>query len=340
MVIPKQIQDMVDKATELEKKFGETNPPEAAEEGEQQEGQGAVTEVPEDIPGEDVTAQFESQEDASEEGEEAQQEEPEKPVDWEHKYKVLQGKYNAEVPRLHKEIKALKKEKEDLLARIQLLEQMVMQMQATQMQAPAPTPQPTPTEEVEDDDLKALKENYPEVYNALQKLLSKQVATEIKPQIEQVAEQTFYTQLSALVPDWQTINVDPKFLAWLNQVDPVSGYTKHQLLRMAYEERDAVKVARFFQAYKQEQQQQVSAEEASTTPTTPSTPPATKAAAPPHRRTAANPARRTNKRVYKQSEIEAFYRDAALGKIPPDEWRNLEKELVAAVVEGRVLYNK
>ena len=329
-MLPKQVQEMVEQAQEAEKGLFGDHPPqedEGTQPDEGVEGQEPETpEVPEDAPPTEEIP-------VGEEGEEPSGEEPPSgDVDWEHKYRVLQGKYNAEVPRLHKELKQLKREKEELLARLSLLEQMVVQLQAQQTAAPSAEPATAQPEE-EEEELKLLKENYPEVYNAITKLLEKTIHKQVEPKLHEVSEQTFYTQLTTIVPDWQSINTDPEFIEWLNQADPISGFTRMQLLRQAYEQKDVNRVARFFIAYKEEKQK---AQQSASTP-----PPAAKNVAPPQRKTApSSPTGRGSKKVFKQSEVEEFYKLAAMGKIPLDERKRMEEEILRAVMENRILYGK
>jgi len=314
-MLPKQVQEMADKASELLEGFGKDHPP-------------ADVDDPDGVAPEEGDTPEEPEAEPVEPSEEPEGKEPEEPEDqedkWEHKYKVLKGKYDKEVPALHKEIKRLRRDNEELRARIALLEQMITQMRSVQESPEQP-------EDEEDEALRSLKENYPEIYTAISKLLEKKIKREVEPKVARTADEIFYAQLTALVPEWQKLNVDPDFLDWLDERDPVSGFTRKQLLHIAYEKRDAQAVANFFKKYLEEQRGTEEPE-----PATP--PPATKAVAPPARRT--KKSGKPTKKIWKQSEVEALYKKAALGKIDPNEWKKLEKELVEAALEGRVLYGK
>jgi len=102
-------------------------------------------------------------------------------------------------------------------------------------------------------------ESYGEEMSDLVKLTNQQ-ATEIgrlKDRVENVgqlayrsAESKFYDELKKLVPDWETINRDPAFLDWLEEVDTLTGRKRQQLLDSAQDSLNANRVTNFFNAFK------------------------------------------------------------------------------------------
>lgn len=65
-------------------------------------------------------------------------------------------------------------------------------------------------------------------------------------------EQSFYEQLSIVVPEWAEMNNDPGFVEWLNQIDPAAGVSLLALLRDAEAKMDVRRAAVFFNTYKRE----------------------------------------------------------------------------------------
>jgi len=266
-------------------------------------------------------------------GETVQQpsEQPPEQEDWEHKYRVLKGKYDKEVPRLHKEIKQLRREKEELYRRLELLER-VVSMQKQQSETPQ-----APQVEEEDEEIKKFKEDYPEIYRAIERILQKKVLSKVEKELgdlsKNVTEQQFYAQLTSLVPEWRELNTDPDFLAWLQEEEGDTGLTRHQLMLSAYEQGNAPAVAKFFKRYLAQQRNNDSE------PVEKKPAPATKNVAPPHRKTSSS-VREGAKKIFKESEINEFYRLCALGKISPEQREKMEKEIIDALVEGRVLLGK
>ncbi len=252
--------------------------------------------------------------------------------DWRHKYEVLKGKYDSEVPRLYKEIKALKRERDNLLSRMNLLEQIVMQMQSVQAQGGSSAPQQAKEQVEEDEELKRLKEDYPEIYKAVAKLVEKKVGpveNKVTEFNKEVAIQTFYAKLDSMLPEWRQLNSDPDFLEWLSQPEGDTGFTRHQLMLMAYNNLDAAGVAKWFKKFLNNDsapvQKEVSRAEKNVVP---------------YGKKTSYASKESSKRLFKESEIQRFYTDLALGRIPQDRAREMEKEIMSALMEDRIIYGK
>ena len=290
--------------------------------------------------GQDTNLSTDSSQEYSNSNEPAQ-ENMQEPEDWEQKYKVLQGKYNAEVPRLHEEIKGLKQSNDFLAGKLELLEKLVAENQQNQPQQATPVDDRVSSINEEDPEIAQFREDFPEIYKGVKKLveqiLAKQVEVENKIKnteetLAQTTTQMFYTQLANLVPDWETLNTSADFLKWLQVIEPFTGVTRHELMNKAFSQGDAVGVAKFFLAFKdeqarmnsntnqQQQQQSIS-------------PPAGRASK-------VGFQNQNSSRTYKQSEIEEFYRQMALGRVPADEAKAKEMEFLKAMKEGRILYNQ
>lgn len=179
----------------------------------------------------------------------------------EQRYRTLQGMYNADVGNLRVENRQLKE-------RLTSLEQLLSSVSAS---STAPS-QPATTKLVTDEDVKEYGDSLEvmrrvskeELAAANQKIveleqLVRQMQTSVIPRVEQVAyrqnvstEQLFWSELKALVPDWQTINADTQWQAWLLEVDPLTGATRQHYLEEAQRNLDAARVANFFAAWKGE----------------------------------------------------------------------------------------
>lgn len=289
-----------------------------------------LQDAPEDLPQDDAGVQIPQELPGQVVEEPTAIEEPAPQVeeDWKHKYEVLKGKYDSEVPRLLKEMKRLKREKQELATRLDLLEKMLLTRETSS------APPSRKEEEEEDEEVKKLKEEYPDIYRAIEKVLRKKIGTvenKVKDMTTQMTQQQFIAQLTAIVPEWQRLNTDPDFLDWLQEEDPSTGYTRHQLMLYAYNNGDVNGVARWFKKYLAEVENKP-------VEVTKKMAEATKNVSPPHRRqsrTGETPAR-----VYKASEIRDFYTKVALGRISPEEQKKREEEYIRAILEGRVLLEK
>jgi hypothetical protein len=253
---------------------------------------------------------------------------------WEQKYHTLKGMFDAEVPRLNEAVRQLSGQVNALVAENQTLK----------TAAPAPAPA-TQTPLVTDQD----KESFgADLVNLIERATTQATAPllakitrlegengQLKSQVGNVSQQvgansqeTFITRLSQRVSDLSTVNVDPGFLAWLQQVDPIYGMPRQMALDNAVKTLDVDRSATIFEAYK-----------ATLTP-----PPANvnnpqaelnRQVTPPRTRTSAPP-QTEQKLNWTPQSIEAFYSDLRRGLIPADMAVKLEADLNAAVAEGRV----
>ena len=237
---------------------------------------------------------------------------------WEHRYKVIEGKYRAEVPRLAADNRELR----------QKLDALTQELESLKSQATKPNSSLISQEDREkygDDLLDVMKRAAQEQVSA-----KDQEIAELKRRLDEVNHATtksvevgFYDQLGRLAPDWVTINSDENFLRWLDEYDELTGKTRQDLLSEAEASRDAERVARFFTKWKASQQQSVAtnnrALEAQVVPDT--------------NRVVSAP---SGKRFFTRQEIAAFYAAARRGEVSSKDMVAMESEIHAATIEGRI----
>jgi hypothetical protein len=278
------------------------------------------------------------------------------PTDWEHKFKVLQGKYNAEVPRLQKQLQQSQGDNQEMRQRMLNLEGMVASMKMLNEAPPEPEKPKGPTisdEEREQfgDDLidliqrVSLNATLPEIESHLKPLegrvkqVDEKVATSQKTMAESKRQQVF-DRLAAAVPDWETQNEDENFLNWLDQDEGLTGRPRAYFLTEAMKVNDADTVIKYFTSFQSENAAATPAEPAPEKKpepqvkldelTAPGTPQTGTASAP----------NESGKRVWTRADIAQFYADrnefVKKGKPIPKEMQKLEKDIFAAQAEGRV----
>lgn len=252
---------------------------------------------------------------------------------WENKYHTLKGMYDAEVPRLHSQVRELNTQVQQLVA------------DAAVAKAQTPQDSKTPSLITEQD-----KEAFgPDLIDLIERATESKVSTfrqreeqligqikELQGKLGDVSERQvvsdkdrFLMGLAQRVPDWEVLNVDQGFLAWLSEVDPVYGIPKQAALTGAYENLDVARVASIFESYKklttpaqpakqknQELQRQVA-------PTR-------------SRATSPEPADSNNQRIFSQQEVADFYEAARRGHVSPEDAVRIENEINAAAAEGRI----
>ncbi len=279
------------------------------------------------------------------------------PEGWEQKYKVLQGKYNAEVPRLQKKAQEQDSQIRTLTEQLTATQGMVASI--AQQRGPAPAAQAAPAASgklVKDEEIGEFGEELTDfIRRVAQDTVLPKVEERFQPFKQEVAQarqhaaqaaqrqaqtdrEKLFGVLDSQVPGWKEQNDDGEFVAWLGQPDAYSGLARMDLLKQAYERNDAPRVVAFFMGYRNEH--------AVVTPPAPAA-----AASPAPQRSLGEfvaPGSQkpgstgaqdgAGKRNWTEAEIKSFYRDCQQGKYRgKDEARRaIELDIVAATREGRI----
>lgn len=277
------------------------------------------------------------------------------PDGWEQKYRVLQGKYNAEVPRLQTQTRELMDKVRQLEQQLTAQQMLTASLHSTRApegarQTPPPTAKLVKDEEVRDfgEDLfdfvtRAAKQAVlPEVEARLQPVAQKveqvsQSAAHAAAETAETKRERVHALLDREVPKWRELNEDDAFLTWLGQADAFSGKVRGELLSEAYGLHDGPRVVSFFKGFLNEN--------AIVTPPTPAPAPAgsqksleefvAPGTAKPGTTGAPNEA---GKRTWTEAEIGRFYADVRAGKFRsnPARQAEIERDIFAAQAEGRV----
>jgi len=259
----------------------------------------------------------------------------------EHALSVLQGKYDAEVPRYAAKIRELESENDTLREQVdranELKEQLANDPEASRKYLTA--------EELEDIDPEALD---------FQSRLSRGVAETLvdnrtqglKAQVDQIEQEMerlrqaqadaaaakFWTEVDRRAPGAAEANAaqDPGWVAFLSGTDNVSRLTYRDLGAAAVQRGDAEAVANLFNLYRKEAG--LDAKKPSDRVAGQVAP----AAVGGGKGTASG---RTKVRRVKQSEVRKAYQDAALGKITYEDLAKLESEFDRAADEGLMVFD-
>lgn len=188
--------------------------------------------------------------------------------DWKHKYSVLQGKYDAEVPRLNDELRQTRSEYRNLQDKVQSLETMLASMKALQ-DKPAQPPQPSKPL-VTQEEIDTYGPDLIDIVGRVAKQVLEPYVDErvgrIEKDVKQVGEnvastqktvaksarEKLYERLDSRVPEWRTINKQQEFVSWLNELDPYTGVPRGANLRAAFDRNDSDRVLAFFEGFQKE----------------------------------------------------------------------------------------
>lgn len=243
---------------------------------------------------------------------------------WEQKYRVLDGKYKAEVPRLQAEIKELRTSVADLQGKL-----------AEAQAKPAPRVEFTAEEREQfGDELLAVVARVaaaqaPAAAAAPQVDLSP--VTERMQRLESVvaetAEDKFFDQLGKQVPNWEAQNVDAGFLAWLKEPDAFAGRIRQEMFDEAYNALDLKRIVAFFKGYPNQ---------STVERTNPNVPSLESQVAPDTNRSA--PPVPAGKKHWTRAEVQQFYTQVRRGDFQGrlDEMARIEQDIFAAQQEGRL----
>jgi hypothetical protein len=252
---------------------------------------------------------------------------------WEHKYKTLQGLFNREVPGLQNQVKDLRSQLETAVARLNE----AADAKAKPSEPAAPVADPRDVENFGSDLVEMVQRTAERMFGRAASELQGQAARieQRLAQLEQAlqgthetvamtAEQSFFDRLTKMVPDWEQINANDAFLAWLAEVDPVYGHPRQSALNAAQQSMNAERAAAVFKAF------------AATQPSAPKPNAVAKQVSPKAAATAA-PTSQT-KPILTQQQIVDYYNAKRRGEYRGQEAevQRIESMINQAIAEGRV----
>jgi len=255
MALPRQVQKQLDDAESIEKQLLG---------GKEQEALKPVAEVvrPEATQGESETKAPKEpkvaepvEREATTKPVEDKVVEPEKPAEdadyWKQKYRTLQGMYDAEVPKLHSQLRELSGE--------------VAELTKKSNEKPVAAETKKPQSLVTDEDVETFGQDLIEV----QRKVAREVAAEFREELSalkeenvklreqvtstdsQVQEASFDQRLHRLVPDFDQVNVDKKWIAWLDAYDPILRASRRTIAAQAYAKGDAEAVSDYVKMFRE-----------------------------------------------------------------------------------------
>ena len=171
--------------------------------------------------------------------------------DFRQKYSTLRGKYDAEVPRLHQQVRDLSGE----------LEQIRKDLSASKV---APVEPKEKVSLVTDADRAEFGEELLDVQRRVAEEVSHQYEDRLTKQDaviqdlqgkladtgNQVGEMDFNQRLRYLVPDFSTIDSDERWVAWLNEHDPMLRGPRRVQAQQAFDKGDAEAIAHYVGLWK------------------------------------------------------------------------------------------
>lgn len=168
---------------------------------------------------------------------------------WKQKYKTLNGMFNAEVPRLHQQVKQLTAKMEQMNSR---------------MVEKAAEPAPERLKLVTDQEIETFGPDLLDVQRRIVKEEHSQFEYELKQMREensklreqvqntdiQMDTMSFEKRLARAVPDFESINDDPKWVGWLDEIDPILRAARRTVAQQAFDTGDVEAIADYVRMFK------------------------------------------------------------------------------------------
>jgi molybdopterin converting factor small subunit len=272
---------------------------------------------------------------------------PAKPrEDWKQKYYTLQGKYDAEVPRLSGEIRELKSEMQNLAERTPEVPEV---------------PEQVGHSLITEEEVELYGEDFIDIVGRRAQEIAAQTTgntvaelraeiAELKgdvsntgQRIQRTEQEGFYVKLDRELENWRDINVDPDFVAWLDtEIPETRGMTRKSVLMDAFNSGSVKDTADVFRTYTSAKQgnARTSASNGAGQPAGNATLDLSQYVAPSAGQGSpqGNTGQQIAQKIWTQPEIAAFYTQVRQGKFKsrPDDKAKIEQSIVNASAQGRV----
>lgn len=332
MALPKQVQQQLDEVEELEKQLeaqGEETKakPEVKKKKTSKKAKAKDTEVEvtDDEPIEEpVAVEATPADDSIEEVSES----------FKQKYATLRGKYDAEVPRLHQQVKELT----DQMNAIREEAEAAKKAEAEKPKEKVSYVTDADREEYGDDLIdfqrrvaKEVSQDYEERFEQQSRVIQ-DLQSKISNTDNQVGEVGFTQKLNALVPGFDQLDSDERWVAWLNEIDPMTRGPRRDQAQAAFNSGDAEAVAHYVSLFRGSVEPVANGKSDRQTELEKQVTPSRSAS------TVASKSSNNSSKIYSEKELDRGWtkiRDLnAQGKY--DDAEKLEAELTVAYMEGRV----
>ena len=332
MALPKQVQQQLDEVEELEKQLeaqGEEveAKPEVKKKKTSKKAKAKDTEVEvtDDEPIEEpVAVEATPADDSIEEVSES----------FKQKYATLRGKYDAEVPRLHQQVKELT----DQMNAIREEAHAAKKVEAEKPKEKVSYVTDADREEYGDDLIdfqrrvaKEVSQDYEERFEQQSRVIQ-DLQSKISNTDNQVGEVGFTQKLNALVPGFDQLDSDERWVAWLNEIDPMTRGPRRDQAQAAFNSGDAEAVAHYVSLFRGSIEPVANGKSDRQTELEKQVTPSRSAS------TVASKSSNNSSKVYSEKELDRGWtkiRDLnSQGKY--DDAEKLEAELTVAYMEGRV----
>lgn len=251
---------------------------------------------------------------------------------WEKKFNVLRGKYEAEVPRLHSQVRELT---ERLQAAVERLEK-AEESKESEAQSRVTT---ADDEQFGQDLMDAVRRATQAEIARATKDIDKKVDAAVKPVAEKLVQSDtdrFWSMVDAAVPDFDQVNTDSRWFQFLDARIPGTRSTYRNAAEAAVAAHDAASLIEMIGLWKQQVAPATPSPQAQPQPDTRAQDELSRQVAPTSRRDAAQP--QPQGRIWSAEEFSAAQDPRNRHHMTREDYEALVQESELALAEGRVKF--
>ena len=252
MALPKQVQEQLKEVEELEKQIKAQSEPKVKEVNKKKTSKKKTEEIAADTEVEVLEEEPSQDEPVLEEAVPADDFTEEVTDTFKQKYSTLKGKYDAEVPRLHQQLRELTEQ----INAIRKDAEAAKKVEAEKPKEKVSYVTDADREEYGDDLIDFQRRVAKEASQEYEGRFEQQakVIEELQKQVSstgsQVGEVGFSQKLNNLVPGFDQLDNDERWVAWLNEIDPMTRGPRRDQAQAAFNSGDAEAVAHYVSLFR------------------------------------------------------------------------------------------
>ena len=253
MALPKQVQEQLKEVEELEKQLKAQGESEVKEVKKKKTSKKKTEKVAADTEVEVIEEEPPQDEPVLEEAAPADDIQEEVTDTFKQKYSTLKGKYDAEVPRLHQQVRELTEQMNAIRKDAEAAKKVEAEKPKEKVSYVTDADREEYGDDLIDFQRRVAKEQAQEYEGRFEQ--QAKVIEELREQVSntgsQVGEVGFTQKLNNLVPGFDQLDNDERWVAWLNEVDPMTRGPRRDQAQAAFNSGDAEAVAHYVSLFRE-----------------------------------------------------------------------------------------
>jgi len=252
MALPKQVQEQLKEVEELEKQLKAQGESEVKEVKKKKTSKKKTEKVAADTEVKVIEEEPPQDEPVLEEAAPADDIQEEVTDTFKQKYSTLKGKYDAEVPRLHQQVRELTEQMNAIRKDAEAAKKVEAEKPKEKVSYVTDADREEYGDDLIDFQRRVAKEQAQEYEGRFEQ--QAKVIEELREQVSntgsQVGEVGFTQKLNNLVPGFDQLDNDERWVAWLNEIDPMTRGPRRDQAQAAFNSGDAEAVAHYVSLFR------------------------------------------------------------------------------------------